>query len=233
MATPINIKTPITSLQFTAIDTNSAAIEAILTLCKIDLTPAQIKGRLTVSVIKSSEIDDVNISLVKNNSKAASVIDIPTYEADILYLAELKQRQATMLQQYNEITTLVEVSQHNLMIKTNAILTNARIVAKTDQGVSDAMDVLDIKYFTHAQASPSVRHTIVPAGIMVLSGTNAAKTFTNTDKTILSILNVGGNIANAIRVNGFISVNLPRLWTNIVVTNLSTTDLGGFELFMK
>ena len=233
MATPIIVKTSISTLQFTTMNTNLAATETTLALAKIDLTPAQIKSRLTVSVIKSSEIDDVNINLVKNNSKAASVVDIPSYEADILYLAELKQMQGAMLQQYNEITTLVEVSQHNLMIKTNTILTNARIVAKTDQGVADAMDALDIKYFTHAPASPSVRHTIVPAGIMVLSGINAHKTFTNTDRTILSILDVGGSNANAIRVNGFISIFLPRLWTNIVVTNLSTTDLGGFELFMK
>jgi hypothetical protein len=53
------------------------------------------------------------------------------------------------------------------------------------------------------------------------------------EKTILSILNVGGSSANTIRVNGFTSIILPKEWVNIVVTNLSITDEGGFEVFMK
>jgi hypothetical protein len=234
MATPIAVPTPITTLQFTTIDANTASNEVILTGAKIVLTPAQLKSRLTVSVVKSSEITDVNTSLVKSNTTAVpSTLDIPTYQADILYLANLKQRQAVLLQQYNEITALVEVSQHNLMIKTNAILTNARIVAKTDKGVADAMDVLDGKYFTHAAPGAGITHAIVEAGVITLPGINPGKPFTNTEAPVLSILNVGGSAANTVRVNGFTSVVLPATWVNIIVTNLSTTDPGGFEVFMK
>ena len=234
MATPISVPNPITDLEFTTMDTNAASNEVILTLVKIELTPSQLKSRLTVGVVKGAQITDVDTSLVKTNTKAVpSTLDIPTYHADILYMNKLKQRQAVMQQQLNEITALLEVSQHNLMIKNNFILTNARVVAKTDKGVSDAMDVLDIKYFTHAAPTPGVVHTIVEAGVMVLSGINPTKPFTNIEKPILSILNVGGSIANAIRVNGFTSEILPKEWTNIVVTNLSGTDPGGFEVFSK
>lgn len=234
MATPITVTAPITALQFTTMDTNTASNEVILAAAKVTLTSAQIKSRLTVSVIKSSEIADVNSSLVKTNTSAVpSTLDIPTYETDLLYLASLKQRQAVLLQQYNEITTLVEVAQHNLMIKTNAILTNARVVAETDKGVADAMAVLDTKYFTHAAPSAGVVHVIAEAGVIGLSGINALKIFTNTEKAMLSILNVGGSAANTVRVNGFTSVVLPATWVNVVVTNLSTTDAGGFEVFMK
>jgi len=234
MATPIIVKTQITTIQFASIDTNLASNEVILSGVKIDLTAAQIKSRLTVSVVKSSEIVDVENTLVKSNTEAVpSTLDIPTYQADILYLAELKQRQAAMLQQCNEMTTLVEVAQHNLMDKTNTILTNARIVAKTNKGVSDAMDALDKKYFTHSAASVGIVHTIVEAGIMVLSGINPNKPFTNTEKTILSILNIGGSAADTKRVNGFTSIILPKDWTNVIITNLSPADAGGFEVFMK
>ena len=234
MATSITVTTPITDLEFTTMDTNAASNEVILTLVKIELTPSQLKSRLTVGVVKGSQITDVDTSLVKTNTKAVpSTLDISVYHADILYLAKLKQRQAVMQQQLNEITALVEVAQHNLMIKNNLILTNARIVAKTDKGVSDAMDVLDLKYFTHTAAGVGIVHAIVEAGVITLSGINPKKTFTNMEKPILSILNVGGNIANAIRVNGFTSAILPIEWVNIVVTNLSTMDPGGFEVFMK
>lgn len=234
MATPILVPTPITDLEFTTMDTNAASNEVILALAKIELTPSQLKSRLTVGVVKGSLITDVDTSLVKTNIKAVpSTLDITAYHADILYLAKLKQRQAAMLQEVNEMTALVEVAQHNLMIKNNAILTNARIVAKTDKGVSDAMDALDVKYFTHAAAGAGIVHAIVEAGVITLPGINPIKPFTNMEKTILSILNVGGSIANAIRVNGFTSVYLPKNWVNIVVTNLSGTDPGGFEVFMK
>lgn len=234
MATPITVTTPITDAQFTTMDTNSASNEAILASTKIVLTPAQLKIRLTVGVVKSSEITDVDTNLVKTNTKAVpGTLDVTIYHADILYLDKLKQRQAVMQQQLNEMTALVEVGQHNLMIKTNAVLTNARIVAKTDKGVSDAMDALDLKYFTHAAATPGIVYTIAEAGVLIISGINPKKPFTNMEKTILSILNVGGNIANAIRVNGFTSAHLPKEWVNILVTNLSVTDAGGFEVFMK
>ena len=234
MATPIIVTAPITTAEFTTIDTNTASTEVILSAARIVLTPEQLKSRLTVSVIKSSEITDVHTSLVKTNTNAVpSTLDIPTYEADILYLASLKQRQAVLQQQYNEITTLVEVAQHNLMIKNNFILTNARVVAKTDKGVADAMVILDEKYFTHAAPSVGIVHTIVVAGVMVLSGINPLRPFTNTEKAMLSILNIGGSAANTINVNGFTSAILPKEWVNIVVTNLSITDAGRFEVFMR
>ena len=234
MATPITVPAQITTAQFTTIDTNTASNEVILTLAKVPLTPEQLKRRLTVSVVKSSEMTDVNIDLVKTNTAAVpSTLDIVIYQADTLYLAELKQRQAVFLQQYNEITTLVEVSQNNLMIKTNAILTNARVVAKTDKGVAAAMVVLDAKYFTRAAPGVGIAHGIVEAGEMTLSGINPLKPFANTEKAMLSILNVGGSAANTVRVNGFTSAILPATWVNVVVTNLSTTDAGGFEVFMK
>ena len=120
MATPITVTAEITDVQFTTIDTNSASNEVILALVKVTLTPSQLKSKLTVSVVKSSEIEDVHTSLVKTNIKAVpSTLDIATYEANLAYLAKLKLRQAVMLQQFNEMTTLVEVTQHNIMIKNN------------------------------------------------------------------------------------------------------------------
>jgi len=234
MATPITVTAPITTAQFITMDTNTASNEVILTAAKVTLTSAQIKSRLGVSVIRTSEITDVDTSLVKTNTVSVpSTLDITVYHADISYLANLKLRQAVLLQQYNEITTLVEVAQHNLMIKTNSILTNARVVAETDKGVADAMVVLDAKYFTHTPASAGIVHAIVEAGVIGLSGINPLRTFTNTEKAMLSILNVGGSAANTVRVNGFTSVVLPATWVNVVVTNLSSTDAGGFEVFMK
>ena len=234
MATPIFVKTPVTTTQFATIETNLASNEVILAGAKIDITPAQIKSRLTVSVVKSSEIDDVNTNLVNNNTKAVpGTFDIAAYQADILYLNKLKQVQAALFQQYNEMTTLVEVAQHNLMDKTNNILTNARIVAKTDQGVSDAMAALDIKYFTHAAPGVGLLHDIIEGGVQVVSGINPRKPFTNTGKSMLAILNIGGSAADTKRVNGFTTIVLPVDWVNIIITNLSTTDAGEFEVFMK
>ncbi len=92
---------------------------------------------------------------------------------------------------------------------------------------------MDAKYFNHAAAVQGIVHSIVEAGVMVISGINPQKPFNNREKTMLSTLNVGGSIVNTVKLKGFTSAILPKEWVNIVVTNLSITEVGGFEVFLK
>ena len=52
-------------------------------------------------------------------------------------------------------------------------------------------------------------------------------------KTVLTILNVGGDVDNTLTVNPFEAVQLPKGWNNIIVNNLSGTSGGGFSAKMK
>ena len=72
MATAITVTSPLTTTQITTIETNTASTDVILALAKIVLTPAQDKAKLTVGVVKSSEITDVNTSFVKTNTKGST-----------------------------------------------------------------------------------------------------------------------------------------------------------------
>ena len=68
---------------------------------------------------------------------------------------------------------------------------------------------------------------------MTIADVKPLTPFVNTDKTILTILNVGGDVDNTLTVNPYESVQLPKGWNNIVVTNLSGTSGGGFAVKMK
>ena len=50
---------------------------------------------------------------------------------------------------------------------------------------------------------------------------------------ILSILQAGANITTAIKVNPSSGINIANGWTHVIVTNLSATDAGFFNLFVK
>lgn len=227
------IANPVTDLQFTTLDTNTASTETILTAAKVAVTASEFKSRNTVSTIKNSQIIDVDTLLVKANPKSVpSTLDVAAYQADLVHVNKLKALEARLRSQANEIKILVQLEMSNIMAKNNAILENARIVAKTDKGVAEAMDTLDLKYFTHAAAATSTEFTIAMAGLITPGHINPEKPFVNTNKTILSILNVGGKESDRIKVNPFTGAVLPKTWKAIVVTNLSPTDEGTFEVHL-
>jgi len=234
MSQKINVPTPITAVQLTAIDTNSAAIELILDDANVPLTPSETKSMISVSTVRSGEIGDVNTIVVGPFPVTVpNTIVTADFEANILYIAALKKRQAILNTQAIKIQTLINIAENNSIVDVNLIMKNARMLSAGNKDLLEAVGKIKAKYFVRAATKKAIIFLIIAAGIMTISGVKTGKKFTNSGATILTILVVGGSITLAIRVNPFTSVDIPPGWTNIVVTNLSPTEAGSFEVFVK
>ena len=234
MSQKINVPTPITAAQLTAIDTNSAAIELILDGANVPLTPSETKTMISVSTVRSGEIGDVNTIVVGPFPVTVpNTIVTADFEANILYIAALKKRQAILNTQAIKLQTLINIAENNSIVDVNLIMKNARMLAGGNKDILEAVGKITAKYFVRAAPKKAIIFLIIAAGIMTISGLKKGKKFTNSGATILTILIVGGSITLAIKVNPFTSIDLPSGWTNIVVTNLSPTEAGAFEVFVK
>jgi hypothetical protein len=234
MSQIIPVTAPITAAQFILIDTHQSAIQVILDGAKISLTESQIKSSISVSTVRSAEIKDVNTDIVLAYPDAVPAsIDTANFESNLAYIDSLKKREAIAATQAAQISTLVGVGENNAMMDVNLIFNNAKLVAASDKDLMDVVVALGIKYFSKAKAGKAVIYSIVASGKITIANVKPLKPFTNSDKTVLTILNVGGDISNLITVNPFEAVKLPKGWDNIVVTNLSGTSGGTFAVFMK
>ena len=229
----IPVPAPITVAEFATIDTNISSIQVIMDASKIPITTSQKAGMLTIAAIRESEIEDVKTKIVDTIPSAVpNTVVISAFNSNLLYIQSLKTRLSKLMNLTTEFGILLSVAESNAMVDTNAIMDNIRIVGKTDPAVASVDKELTAKYFSKSgtRAIPT-RYEILASGVITLH-VKTQKTFTNVEKTILSIQRVGGNAADAIRVNPFTGVSIPKLWTNIIVTNLSSTDNGAFEVFI-
>ena len=233
MPQKIPVPTPITAAQFVLIDTHQAAIQVILDGSKIVLTESQTKASLFVGTVRSDQIKDVNSLIVVAKPYAVPVaVVIADFESELLYNASLTKRAAIAKSQTAMLNTLLGVGENNTMNDVNLIVNNARLLAGADKDLADDVKTLQDKYFTKAAPKKATGYFIVALGIMMIGGVKTRKKFVNTGNTVLTILKLDGNISLLIRVNPGMGVNIPLRWTNIVVTNLSATESGSFDLFL-
>ena len=224
---------PITTLQFTTIDTNSASNQTILDLAKVPLTTSEIKAMLPVSIIRESQIGDVNKFIVIAHPYAVpKEIDIPTLEAELVYLDNLRKRQVILFTQNAELEAIIKVEENNVLVKMNIILNNARVLGKFDQPLADSAKIITDKYFSHNGTHSKPSTMSLPVNTIVTQSLISGKIFTNKSKAVISILVVGGALKDTILANPFSGVELPLRWINVVITNLSTTEVATYDAFL-
>ncbi len=236
MSQKIPVPNPITPVNITAINTNSAAIQAILDAAKINLSYQQKKSELGIAITRESEVIDVNNMLViAHPNQLPANFSLSEYNGNIAYRNTLKGIKSVLETQVSAIDSLLGVTSNNLMIQTIQVLDNARNEAISDTMIAEVMTVLTAKYFHPSSSGKNgaTKFSIGSGESITISALIAEKIFTNSGSVILSILNVGGIVTNTIRVNPFSGFAIPRGWVNIVVTNLSPTTEGEFEVFIK
>ena len=234
MPQKIPVTTPITTIQFTTMDTNNTSNQVIFDLAKVPLTSSQIKSMLAVSVVRESEIADINKYIVLGHpGSVPEGVDIPTLQADLAYLENLRKRKVILFTQYKEIDTLVQVQENNVMYKMNLVLNNARVLAAEDKGLADSVKVITDTYFSQNGMHLKPSAMSLPIGTHITQSAITGKMFTNKSNAVISILVVGGAVTSTLLVNPFSGVLIPDKWVNIVITNLSTTEVAAYDIFLK
>ena len=230
----IPVLVPFTAAEFTLMDTHQAAIQALLDTARITLTKSQMKSSISVSTVRGAQIKDVKTDIVESFPAAVpDSIVISTFESNLVYIESLKRREAIATTQAGQFGTLVGVGENNAMVDVNLIFNNAKLLAKTDKNLMEKVVALGLKYFSKTKPKKAVDYSIVELGKMTIADVKPLTPFVNTDKTILTILKVGGDVDNTLTVNPYEAVQLPKGWNNIVVTNFSGTSGGGFAVKMK
>ena len=234
MSQKIDTPKPITAAQLTIVDTSTAAIETIVDGANVPLTESQTKSMIAVSTVRSDEIVDVdNIIINPFPQTVPPTIIIAHFHANLAYITSLKKRQSILDALAGKMQTLIEIAENNAIIELNIIMNSARLLGAGNKDIQDGVDTITAKYFVKAPVNKGTSYEIAAAGILTIRKVITGKKFTNTKSTVLSILQVGASLASAIKVNPFNAVSIPKAWTNIVVTNLSTTDEGGFDIYVN
>ena len=235
MGKTITVNTPITVAQFTTIDAAAATIQVITDATTVVITASETKSLIGVSTSRTGEINDVKALVVDKHAEAMPKdVTVADFNADLAYLNSLKKSHVSLKGEANKLEVLIVVAENNLMVKTNAITKNVRLLGETDKVLGDIGKAISDKYHPHSTGHTNATNFKIGSLVVVTQGgVVPGKMFTSKAKAVLSILVVGGNINDTILVNPFSGVEIPKLWTNIVITNLSGTESGSFDIFIK
>ena len=236
MSALITIANPLTPLMVTSSETALTGLHTILDIIKITLTKDQTKGLYRVGAIRMAETDTIYTKLMKAHPETIGTsftlasfdaltqagIDCDTLEAMFLALATIVGGHGAIVQSNRRF--------HSLQC-----LDNARLMGKTTPAIQTIVDEIATEFFARSSAAKKTAtgYTIAPAASITISCIVTGKYFTNSGKTILSILKVGGLVADTIQIFPGSGELVPALWTRLIVTNESTLSDGGFSLYMQ
>ena len=236
MSALITITNPLNPLMVTSSETAVTGLHTILDIIKITLTKDQTKGLYKVGAIRMAETDTIYTKLMKAHPETIGLsftlasfdaltqegIDCDTLEAMFLALATIVGGHGAIVQSNRRFLSL-------------QCLDNARLMGKTAPAIQTIVDEITTEFFKKASASKKspTGYTIAPAASVTIAGVVTGKYFTNTGTTILSMLKVGGLVAETIMVYPGSGVLVPAAWTKIVVTNVSTLSEGSFAVFVQ
>ena len=241
MGKTITVAKPIAVADFATIDTGVTTIQVILDASSITIAESETKSLIGVSTNRAAEIITVKEKIVDKH--ASSLPDGTTsagFAADQVYISSLKKSHTGLVDQAAKLGVMILVSENNLYVKMSNIMKHVKLLGETDKVLGETDKVLaDLhkeiadKYHPHSSHTSGVTNFKINPTVVVTQSVVSGKTFTNKAKAVLSILVVAGNVNDTILVNPFSGVILPEAWNNIVVTNLSTTEEGSFDIFIK
>ncbi len=230
----IPIITPVTPALAATAKTAVVALQTIVVPIKIILSPQQSALMIDVSTVREAEITAINAEVMVAHPET---VPETTTLAAIAALTQEENDTENLLAQVNEIETIL--GDHLKIVKNNRLtyasqgLSNAKHIGKTNAPLQAVSDSISARFFSRSSSKTETTYNIAIRGNIILKGVKTGKYLTNQNKSILSILNVGGNLASTLKVNPGNGVLIPNTWTNIVVTNLSDTEEGIFTVFMN
>ena len=230
IAIPIPLSPAITLTLVTA----GAAVSVISETLKVPLTPGQTAQQLHVATNREAIIDAVQSMLMQGHPST-----LPEGVTNMSFQA-LNQQGIdcdSMIAHFSGIVNTFEdlrkVINNNRMFIATQTLDKGKLLAKGDTGIKTDVDSIVSTYYKKTPKKVATIYSLPISGTLLLAGVKVNRMFTNLGTGILTFINEVGEVAEAIVVNPGSSAKIPAGWTRILVTNLSSTNLGKFSVFMK
>jgi hypothetical protein len=137
------------------------------------------------------------------------------------------------LAQANVYGTHAEIVAHDLFVMNVEGLDEGRLQMKSSTGIATAVNDISTEFFTHTAANGATVFSIGPSMTLQVNNLVTGKRIINDGITIITVLVVGGNAADKITIYPGDSVAIPKTWVNVVVTNVSATSTGSFQVFIN
>ena len=234
MAIIIKVINQLTPAIAISIDANVAGAHLIIDKLVIPLSQAQTKALLHVAANREAETGAIRSDIMGAFPDSMPVgLTLEEFDAMTQEQADTDALEA----KYNSLAT--ELKNHGDIIRNNRFvyamqtLDNANLLGKTNPTTAIADKLIRDQFFSRSTQGGEVEYTISIAGTTTIGGVKTDKYLTNTGTTILSVLNVHGNVIDTIAINPGSARLIPIGWANIVVTNKSATETGAFAVYMK
>ena len=234
MAIIIPVVNPLSPTVAAAIAANVLAGHDIIDLLVIAITEAQTKAMLAVATNRESETAAIYTGIM-----VAFPQTMPTGLTLADFQAMRQEAIDTDSQYSNYITLANELDGHGKIVRNNLLvyamqaLDNARLLAKSNPTIAAAVKVITDQFFSKTSSTDEVAYTIGISATVTIAGVKTEKMLVNTGLTILTVLNVNGNVVDTLTIYPGSGKLVPTGWTNIVVTNMSAMEAGAFLVSKK
>ena len=233
MAQTIALKNPFTSAEVVTLTAEIVTAHVIVDPLVTPLTESQDAGLITVSTEKEAVIKEIALM----GDSYPELFPVDTTAAQLAAMRQEAKDCEKLGAAYGVLSTTMfqraKIIRNNIMVICTEILNNGKLAAKKSTGIKDMVKAIVDAFYKRGTKKAAVSRTMGESSSTIIGGVKTGSIFVNTGKGILGILNVGGNIADMMKINPSSSGTIPKTWTNIVVTNLSATDPGSFDVFMK
>jgi hypothetical protein len=233
MSQTINLPTSLTPANTVTLTAEIVTAHVIADTLVISLTESQDTGLLPVSTETEAALKDIfemggeYPALFPDGVTAATIAAMLQEEKDCDKLEASYSALAAIMGHRSKVL------RNNRRVYGIETLDNGKLAAKKDTGVKVFVTNITTTHYKHGAKKTASSYSINGGTVIALAGVVTGKTCVNTGNTILSFLVKNGNAINTITVNPKSSFKIPLDWTNIVVTNLSATEAGSFDIFMK
>jgi predicted nucleic acid-binding protein len=234
MAFIIKVINQLTPAVATSFATNASAARLLMDPLIIPLTKAQTRGLLHVSAVREAQT-----KAIRSDIMIAFPATMPTGLTLEQFDALTQEQADTDAQQAHYASLAAELENHGMIIRNNRFvyatqaLDNAGLLGKNNTTIAAADKLIRDTYYSKTSASGETDYTIALGGSATIGGVKTGKYLTNMGNTILLVINVNGNVLDTLTINPGSGKLIPLNWSNIVVTNKSTTEAGAFSVFMK
>ena len=232
MSQTIVLTTSLTPANTTALSAEIVTAHIIADTLAIPLTSTQELGLLPVSTETESSLKDIFEMGSEYPALYPDGVTTATLATSMQEEKDCNKLEASYTALASIMAHRAKVLRNNRRIIGIDILDNAKLAGKKDADIKKLVTNISNTHYkrTHKTAAS---YSINGGMQIALGGVATGTTCVNTGNTILSFLVKGGTSLNTINVNPKSSFTIPLGWTNLVITNLSATEAGSFDIFMS
>jgi len=234
MSSKVKVVTHIDAAYVISAELNLAAAKTLSDTIVISMSESVTKALIKVGPKRTAEGEAIFTKLLKpfpsTIAKDYTLADFESIRTEIHNTNALKALHKTQAKVYEVHANVLE---HDLILMYIECLDNGRLQMKSIPGMATAVDEITTEFFPHSATNTPNSYSIAPASKMEITNIETGKRLVNDGTTMISALVKGGNAANTITIYPGDSILIPKGWVNVVITNISATTSGSFQLFTK